>query len=140
MRRFPLPALLGCTICAVLLVGCESPVAPVRPTPPPPPDPTLSFEIGGPSRIDAAGVFSWQVFALYGGSGVYQYQWEVTHLGGPQAATRIPAGTTDERRLSLLVSENVGNMLVRLTVRSGDQVRVGTFVVRNCIGGCVAGS
>jgi hypothetical protein len=140
MRRFPLPALLGSTICAVLLAGCGSPITAVGPTPPPPPDPTLSFQIGGPSRIDAAGVFSWEVFALYGGSGVYQYQWDVTHLGGPQAATRIPAGVTSEPRLSLLVSENVGNMLVRLTVTSGAQVRVGTFVVRNCIDGCVAGS
>ena len=140
MRRFPLPALLGCTICAVLLVGCGSPVGPYHATPSASPDPTLSFQIGGPSQIDAAGVFSWQVFALYGGSGVYQYQWDVTHLGGPQAATRIPAGVTTEPRLSLLVSENVGNMLVRLTVTSGDQVRVQTFVVRNCIDGCVAGS
>lgn len=140
MRRFPLPALLGCTICAVLLVGCGSPIGPYHATRSASADPTLSFQIGGPSRIDAAGLFSWEVFALYGGSGVYQYQWEVTHLGGPQAATRIPAGVTTEPRLSLLVSENGGNMLVRLTVTSGDQVRVGNFVVKNCIDGCVAGS
>jgi hypothetical protein len=131
MRRFPLPALRACTTCAVLLVGCQSTVAPVQRTPPK--ESVLSFEIGGPSRIDTKGSFSWEPFA-FGGSGEYRYRWEVTRLAGQQLIT-----TTSERKLSLLVTDTDGDMLLRLTVTSGNQTKVEIFVVRNCIAGCDAG-
>jgi len=134
MHRFPLPALHACTTCAVLLVGCQSPVAPVQTTAPRPPaqpaQPTLSFEISGPSRIDTNGPFSWVAFA-FGGSGQYQYRWEVTRQGEQQ-----PTTTTSERGLSLLVTDSDGDMVLRLTVTSGNQTRVESLAVRNCIGGC----
>jgi len=134
MHRFPLPALHACTTCAVLLVGCQSPVAPVQTTAPRPPaqpaQPTLSFEISGPSRIDTNGPFSWVAFA-FGGSGQYQYRWEVTRQGEQQ-----PSATTNERGLSLLVIDTDGDMVLRLTVTSGNQTKVASFGVRNCIGGC----
>src|SRR5436309_514421 len=121
MRRFTLRALRACT-CAVLLVGCQSPVAPNQPTspprPPPPAQPTLSFEIGGPSQIDTDGPFSWEAFA-FGGSGGYQYRWEVTRQAGQE-----PTTTTAGRKLSLLVTATDGDMLLRLTVTSGTQTRV----------------
>src|SRR5213075_1777043 len=128
MRRFPLPALYACTTCAVLLIGCQSPVAPVQPTQPPP-EPSLSFEIGGPSRIDAGGSFSWEAIA-FGGSGAYQYRWEVTRHAGQQLTTG------SEQKLSLHVLETDGDLVLRLTVTSGDQTRVQNLDVRNCIGGC----
>jgi hypothetical protein len=128
MRRFPLPALHACT-CAVLLIGCQSAVAPVQPTPPPPPSQSLSFEISGPSQIDAGGQFTWEAIA-FGGSGAYQYQWEVTRLAGQQ----YTAGS--ERKLSLHVLDTDGDLVLRLTVTSGNQTRVQNHGVRNCIGGC----
>lgn len=131
MRRFPLTALLG-----VLLVGCQSSVAPYVPTPQQPSGQSLSFEISGPSRIDYNGPVSWEAFA-FGGSGAYQYRWEVTRLAGTQAAITTQATTTTvDRRFSLLVTETDGNLVLRVTVTSGDQVRVENFAVRNCIGGC----
>ena len=134
MHRFPLPALHACTTCAVLLVGCQSPVAPVQTTAPRPPaqptQPGLSFEIAGPSRIDTNGPFSWVAFP-FGGSGQYQYRWEVTRQGEQQ-----PSATTNERGLSLLVIDSDGDMVLRLTVTSGNQTRVESLAVRNCIGGC----
>ncbi len=133
MRRFPFPALLACTTCAVLLVGCESPVAlhqSTSSTPPPPTQQSLSFEIAGPSQIDADGTFSWDAFA-FGGSGQYQYRWEVTRQGEQQ-----PTTTTSEQGLSLLVTDSDGDMVLRLTVTSGNQTRVESLAVRNCIGGC----
>jgi hypothetical protein len=134
MRRFPFPALLACTTCAVLLVGCESPAALHQSTPSTPPRPpteqSLSFEIAGPSQIDADGTFGWEAVA-FGGSGQYQYRWEVTRQGDQQ-----PTTTTVGRKLSLLVSDTDGDLLLRLTVTSDNQTRVASFVVRNCIGGC----
>jgi len=134
MPRFPLPALRACTTCAVLLVGCQSPVAPVQSTAPRPPaqptQPTLSFEISGPSQIDTNGPFSWVAFA-FGGSGQYQYRWDVTRQAGQQ-----PITTSSERGLSLLVTDSDGDMVLRLTVTSGNQTRVESLAVRNCIGGC----
>src|SRR5437660_9846382 len=107
MPRFPLPALRACTTCAVLLVGCQSPVAPVQSTatrpPAQPTQPTLSFEISGPSRIDTNGTFSWGVFA-FGGSGQYQYRWEVTRQGEQQ-----PSTTTSGGALSLLATDSDGD-------------------------------
>jgi hypothetical protein len=139
MRRITLLALRACTTSAVLLVGCQSTVAPDQLTlPPPPQESSLSVEISGPSQIDAQGSFSWQAFA-FGGSGTYHYRWEVTRQGGQQAATTTQAVATNERRLSLLVTGNDGNLLLRLTVTSAVQVKVESFAVRNCIGGC-AGS
>ncbi len=126
MRRFRLPALCACTTYAVLLIGCESPVAIVPPPPAPPPAPSLSFEIAGPGRIDAAGSFHWVAFA-FGGSGAYQYRWEVT---GPHAST------TTEQTLSLDVVDTDGDMVLTLTVISGSEIRVRSFGVRNCISGC----
>ena len=131
MRRFRLPALHSCVTCAVLLIGCQSTLEPVQPTPPPPASQSLSFEIAGPSQIDISGPFSWEAFA-FGGSGVYQYQWEVTRL----ALQEITTGTG--RELSLLVADTDGDMLLTLTVTSGNEVRVQRFGVRNCIGGCDA--
>lgn len=128
MYRSPLSALLSCTTWAVLLVACQSPVAPRQSTPRA--SPSLSFEIAGPSQIDANGPFSWEAIA-FGGSGQYQYRWEVTRLAGQQLIT-----TTSERKLSLLVTDTDGDMFLRLTVMSGDQTKVEIFVVRNCIGGC----
>ncbi len=132
MRRFPLPALRACTTCAVLLVGCQSTVAPDQPTPPK--ESVLSFEIGGPSRIDTEGGFSWWPVA-FGGSGEYRYRWEVTRLTDHQ-----PSTTTTERMLSLLVTDSDGDLSLRLTVKSGNQTKVAIFAVRNCIAGCDAGS
>jgi len=129
MRRFPLPALCAYTTCAVLLVGCQSPVAPVPPPPPVEQGQSLSFQISGPSQIDAGGSFSWEAFA-FGGSGAYQYQWEVTRLAGQQ----YTAGS--ERKLSLHVLDTDGDLVLRLTVTSGNQTRVQNLGVRNCIGGC----
>ncbi|OLC85232.1 MAG: hypothetical protein DMD38_09265 [Gemmatimonadetes bacterium] len=128
MRHFPLAALHACTACAVLLIGCQSAVAPVQPTPPPPPAQSLSFEISGPSQIDASGSFSWEAIA-FGGSGEYQYLWEVTRPG--QQIT-----TNTGRKLSLLVTDTDGDLVLRLTVTSGDQSRVQSLSVSNCIGGC----
>ena len=129
MRRFPLTALLG-----VLLVGCQSSVAPYVTKPPLDSGQSLSFEISGPSRIDANGPVTWEAFA-FGGSGAYQYRWEVTRLVGTQATTR-PIVASIARTLSLLVTETDGTMVLRVTVTSGNQVRVENFVVSNCIGGC----
>ena len=126
MRRFPLHA---CTACFVLLIGCESAVSPVQPTQPPPSAPSVSFEIAGPSRIDAGGSFTWVAFA-FGGSGAYQYRWEVTRHAGQQLTTG------SEQKLSLHVLETDGDLVLRLTVTSGDQTRVQNLGVRNCIGGC----
>jgi len=134
MHRFPLPALYACTACAALLVGCQSPVALDQTTAPRPPaqptQPTLSFEISGPSQIDTNGPFSWVAFA-FGGSGQYQYRWDVTRQAGQQ-----PITTSSERGLSLLVTDSDGDMVLRLTVTSGNQTRVESLAVRNCIGGC----
>jgi hypothetical protein len=127
MYRFPLPALFFCTTWAVLLVGCQSPVAPHQSTPRA--SPSLSFEIAGPSQIDANGPFSWEAIA-FGGSGQYQYRWEVTRQDG-----QLPTTTTGSG-LSLLVTATDGDMLLRLTVTSGNQTKVESFAVRNCIGGC----
>ena len=134
MPRFPLPALRACTTCAVLLVSCQSPVALNQTTatrpPAQPTQPGLSFEIAGPSQIDTNGPFSWEAFA-FGGSGQYQYWWEVTRQGEQQ-----PTTTTSGRKLSLLVIDTDGDMVLRLTVTSGNQTRVESLAVRNCIGGC----
>ncbi len=135
MLRFPLHALRACT-CAVLLAGCQSAVEPtpqrLQPQPPPPVQ-SLSFEIAGPFQIDASGSFSWEAFA-FGGSGAYQYRWEVTRLAGQQ----IPS-TTTERDLSLFVAHSDGDIVLTLTVTSGSEIRVRRFEVRNCIGGCDSG-
>jgi hypothetical protein len=131
MRRLPLPALLA---CAVLLVGCESPAALHQATPSTPPRPpteqSLSFEIAGPSQIDADGTFGWEAVA-FGGSGQYQYRWDVTRQAGQQ-----PTSTTTGRGLSLDVTDSDGDIVLRLTVTSGTQTRVESLGVRNCIGGC----
>jgi hypothetical protein len=129
MRRFPLPALCAYTTCAVLLIGCQSPVELPPPRRSPPSAPSVSFEIAGPSRIDAGGSFTWVAFA-FGGSGTYQYRWEVTRHGGQQLTTG------SERSLSVHVLETDGDLVLRLTVTSGDQTRVQNLGVRNCIGGC----
>ena len=134
MHRFPLPALRACTTGAVLLVSCQSPVALNQTTatrpPAQPTQPGLSFEIAGPSQIDTNGPFSWEAFA-FGGSSGYQYQWDVARQPGQQ-----PSTVTYERRLSLLVTATDGDLLLRLTVTSGNQTRVESLAVRNCIGGC----
>ena len=129
MRRFPLSALHAWTACAVLLVGCQSAVAPVQPAPPPPAAQSLSFQIAGPSQIDANGSFSWEAFA-FGGSGQYQYLWEVTRQGGQQITT------STGRELSLLVTYPDRDLVLRLTVTSGNERRVESLNVSNCIGGC----
>jgi hypothetical protein len=126
MRRFPLHAY---TACAVLLIGCQSAIAPLPPAPPAPPDPSLSFQISGPSQIDGNGPFSWEAFA-FGGSGVYEYQWLVTNRVG-----QLISSATD-RTLSLLVDDTDGDLLLTVTVTSGSQLRVESFAVRNCISGC----
>jgi len=130
MGRFPLPALCACASCAVLLVGCQSPVAPVPPPPPVQQAQSLSFEIAGPSQIDTNGLVTWEVFA-FGGSGEYQYLWEVTGQAGQQIIT-----TATERKLSLLITQADGDMSVKVTVTSGNQTRAESFDVRNCIVGC----
>ena len=129
MVRFPLPALAACTACAVLLIGCEYPVEPVHRRPEPPAQP-ISIEIAGPVRIDANGAYTWEAIVL-GGSGDNRYQWGVTSQGGQQ-----PTTTTTERRLLLRVTGTDGDVLLRLTVASGDQTRVRSFGVKNCISGC----
>ena len=139
MRRFPFPALRAYTY-AMLLVGCQSPVAPDRPLPRAQPgqpgqpgqpaEPSLSFEIAGPSQINTNGTFSWGAFA-FGGSGGYQYRWDVARQPGQQ-----PTTVTYKRNLSLLVTDTDGDLLLRLTVTSDNQTRVESLTVRNCIGGC----
>src|SRR3989441_13270039 len=86
MRRLPLPALHAGITCAVLLVACQSPVELPPPRQSPPPAPSVSFEIAGPSRIDAGGAFTWGAFA-FGGSGAYQYRWEGKRHAGEQPTT-----------------------------------------------------
>jgi hypothetical protein len=129
MRRVPLFALTASVTSAVLLVGCQSAVAPVQPAPPPPAEQSLSFQIAGPSQIDANGSFSWEAFA-FGGSGQYQYLWEVTRQAGQQITT------STGRELSLLVTYPDGDLVLTLTVTSGSQRRVESLSVSNCIGGC----
>lgn len=129
MPRFPFPALPAWTIGAMLLVGCQSAVEPVLPAPPPAAAPSLSFEISGPSQIDATGLFRWEAIA-FGGSGEYLYRWEVTRQGAGEVT--IATG----RRLALLVADTDGDVMLRLTVTSGDQTRVASFGVRNCISVC----
>src|SRR2546426_11886014 len=108
MRRFPLPALHAGITCAVLLVACQSPVELPPPRQSPPPAPSVSFEIAGPSRIDAGGSFTRGAFAL-GGSGAYQYRGEGTRPAGQQPTTR------SERSLSLHRVETRRGLAVRMT-------------------------
>ncbi len=129
MRHVPLFALSASITSAVLLVGCQSAVAPAQPAPPPPAEQSLSFQIAGPSQIDANGSFSWEAFA-FGGSGQYQYLWEVTRQAGQQITT------STGRELSLLVTYPDGDLVLRLTVTSGNERRVESLSVSNCIGGC----
>ena len=128
MRRFPLPALRAWT-CAVLLVGCRSTVAPIV-LPALPPTPPVSVEISGPSRIDSKGPYRWEAFA-FGGSGGFRYSWVVMRQAGQSMATT-------EQGVSLLVTGADGDMMLTLTVTSGDQANIQSFSVRNCIGGCDA--
>ncbi len=130
MRRLQLHALRACTTSALVLVGCRStfelgPSTPSQET-------ALSVEIGGPSRIDTAGNVTWEGYA-FGGSGTYQYRWDVTHQASQQSGT-----TTNGRRLSFVVSANDGDYLLNLTVTSGTQARIQSLEVRNCVGGCRA--
>ncbi len=129
MRRFPLPALHAGITCAALLVACQSPVELPPPRQSPPSASSVSFEIAGPSRIDAGGSFTWVAFA-FGGSGAYQYRWEVTRHAGQELTTG------SEQSLSLHVLETDGDLVLRLTVTSDNQSRAQSFGVRNCIGGC----
>lgn len=129
MRRVPRFALTASITSALLLVGCQSALAPVPPAPPPPSGQALSFEISGPSQIELNGLVSWEVFA-FGGSGDYQYLWEVTNQAGQQITT------STQRRLSLLITDGDGDLSLKVTVTSGNQTRVGEVEVSNCIGGC----
>ena len=43
---------------------------------------------------------------------------------------------TTEQGVSLLVTDTDGDMVLTLTVTSGDQANIQSFRVRNCIGGC----
>jgi len=131
MRRLQLPALLACATSAVLLMGCETPVGQGSP-PPAEPERSLSVEIGGPSRVDAAGNITWEGYA-FGGSGTYQYQWGVTHQASQQ-----PGATSTGRRLSFTVAATDGDYQLNLKVTSGSQARTQSLDVRNCIGGCPA--
>ena len=124
MRRFPLPALA----VVALLVGCQSTVEPVLAPPAPPVQRTLSFQIAGPTRIDAKGSFTWEAIA-FGGSGAYQYQWQVTSQAGSQ-------GNGTGRRLALIVTAADGDLLLSVRVSSGSQSKAQSVRVRNCIGGC----
>jgi len=128
MRRVPLFALTASITSAVLLVGCQPVVAPDQPLQPPVQQ-SLSFQISGLSQIDASGSFSWEAFA-FGGSGEYQYLWEVTRQAGQQISTSTGRG------LSLLVTDIDGDLVLRVTVTSGNQRRVESLSVSNCIGGC----
>jgi hypothetical protein len=125
MRRSPLHAY---ATCAVLLIGCKSPVAIDPPASSHVPDSSLSFEITGPSRIDTNDFYSWSAFA-FGGSGTYEYNWLVTNRAGQHIMT---AATS---RLSLRAEAADGDLLLTLTVASGSRRRVGAVRVRNCIGG-----
>ena len=131
MRRLQLSALRAGTTSALLLMGCQSSVAP-GPLTPPPEETSLSVEIGGPSRIDTAGNVTWEGYA-FGGSGAYRYQWDVTHQASQQSAA-----TTTGQRLSFIVAANDGDYLLKLTVTSGNQARIQSLEVRNCVGGCRA--
>jgi hypothetical protein len=114
MRRIPLTAVRACA--TLLLVGCQSTLASTLASdPPPPPAPSLSFEVAGPSQIDTQGSYSWEAIA-FGGSGAYQYRWEVSRQPGQTAATAT------QRQLSLLVAETDGDLSLKVTVTSGDQV------------------
>src|SRR2546426_9623487 len=86
MRRLPLPALHAGITGAVLLVACQSPVELPPPRQSPPPAPSVSFEIAGPSRIDAGGSFTSVAFA-FGGSRASPYRWEATSHAGQQTTT-----------------------------------------------------
>ncbi len=129
MRRVPLFSLCASITSAVLLVGCQSPVALPPPPPSSPAGQSLSFQISGPSQIDINGLVSWEVFA-FGGSGDYQYLWEVTGQAGQQITT------STQRKLSLFITDGDGDLSLKLTVTSGNQTRVESVEVSNCIAGC----
>src|SRR2546426_6077221 len=103
MRRLPLPALHAGITGAVLLVACQSPVELPPPRQSPPPAPSVSFEIAGPSRIDAGGSFTWVAFA-FRGSRAYQYPWGGKRHPGQQLPPR------SERSLSLPLLETDGGL------------------------------
>src|SRR2546430_9068136 len=86
MRRFPLHALRACT-CAVLLVGCQSTVAPIV-LPASPPTPPVSVEISGPSRVDAKGPYRWEAFA-FGGSRGFCFRLVVMRQAGDSMANTL---------------------------------------------------
>jgi hypothetical protein len=113
--------------CVVLLAGCESSVAPILPAPPPP-SPAISIEITGPSRVDVDGTYRWQAWA-FGGAGDFRYRWEVTRQGQQSPIS-------DGQKLAMLVTGNDGDLMLLVTVTSGDQTAVGSFRVRNCISVC----
>jgi len=128
MYRIPRLAVPACV--TLFLLGCESPVAPWHPTnQPPPPPPPLSVEISGPSQIDAEGTYTWEAFA-FGGSGAYQYQWDVTrHAGGA-------VKTFTQRKLSLHILATDGDYSLKLTLTSGAEVRSESLDVSNCMSRC----
>src|SRR2546428_12886120 len=113
MRRLPLPALHAGITCAVLLVACQSPVELPPPRQSPPPAPSVSFEIAGPSRIDAGGSFTWGAFA-FGGPRGYQYP------GGGKRPAGEPPATPKGRSVSPPLLGNDGGPAVGVTGGSGN--------------------
>src|SRR5437763_15197382 len=83
MRRCPFPALRAYTY-PMLLVACQSPVAPDRPLPRAQPgqpgqlvqpaEPSLSVEIAGSSQNITNETFMWCAFVFSSSRG-YQYRW-----------------------------------------------------------------
>ena len=78
-------------------------------------------------QIDAEGTYSWEAHA-FGGSGEYQFKWDVTRRG-----TVI---TITQRKVSLHILESDGNFSLKLTVTSGAQVKSANLDVANCINPC----
>ena len=126
MYRIPRIAIPACA--TLFLLACES--GSFDPPPPPPQSASraLSFEISGPSQIHAEGTYSWEAFA-FGGTGEYQYQWDVTRRAGIVT-------TMTQKKLSLHILESDGNFSLKLTVTSGAQAISQNRDVRNCISAC----
>lgn len=127
MYRIPRLAVAGCA--TLFLLGCESPIPPQHSITEPASPALLTVEIIGPSQINAEGTYSWEAF-VYGGSGAYQYQWDVTrHASG--AVT-----TVTQRNVTLHVVRSDGDFSLKLTLTSGADTRSQNLDVTNCISAC----
>ena len=127
-----------------LSLACRPEAAVGIVTPPPPPPPLeslqpLAVEVYGVSRVLRPGTYFYQATAS-GGSGEYQFRWEVS--SGPVAAavrTEPPETVTyvtPDGYYMLHIGSGDGDLMVRVTVTAGSEQTTRSIFVRNCIGGC----